>query len=90
MDRRELARRQREERRALADRQRRRRAGRSNILDEPVPEISVPILKPAAPRKSNPQSLKKLSEKVAAPIRKEINKFADWITSYAPVTIKNP
>ena len=59
----------------------------TSILDEPVPEINIPILEPSQP-KSQPTSLKNLASKVAKPINKEINKFADWILSYIPEPIK--
>ena len=85
-ERRAFAERGREERRALAQRQRERRVGRSNILDAPIPEINVPILKPDAPVRSKSKSLNKVSK----PLRKEINKFADWIKSYVPPPIKKP
>ena len=55
-----------------------------NILDAPVPEINVPILKP-----KRLESLKKLAGRIAKPIRKNINQFADWILSYVPQPIKS-
>ena len=57
------------------------------FLDEPVPEINFPILKPSKPT-SQPTSLKHLVSRVAKPLKKEINKFADWIVSYVPEPIK--
>ena len=96
MDRREIAKRQREEGRALflrlreerlaseARRQRRRQRRRQNILDEPIPEINVPILKPTPPVISKSKSLTKVSK----PIQKEINNFAKWIESHVPPPIK--
>ena len=95
MNRREV--RQLEERvnRLVAANQRRRRRERAraranrtnaNILDAPIPEINVPILKPDAPVRSKSKSLNKVSK----PLRKEINKFADWIQSYVPPPIKKP
>ena len=53
------------------------------ILDEPIPEINVPILEPSQPR-FQPSSLKNLTSGAAKPINKEINKFTDWILSYIP------
>ena len=49
----------------------------SNILDEAVPEINVPILKP-----KRLESLEKLAGRIAKPVRKNINQFADWILFY--------
>ena len=49
----------------------------TNILDEPIPMINVPILKPT-----------KISNVVAKPIKKEIDKFTDWILSYVPKPVK--
>ena len=51
---------------------------RVNIMDEPVPEIKVPILKPMQfTAKGNVKSLKSLVDRAAKPITKNINKFAD-------------
>ena len=56
----------------------------TNILDEPIPEINVSILKPShAPRNSHV-----LAGRVAAPVQQQINKFADWILSYLSEPIK--
>ena len=55
-----------------------------NILDTPVPEINVPILKP-----KRLELLKKLAARIAKPIRKNRNQFADWILSYVPQPIKS-
>ena len=53
-----------------------------NILDEPIPEINVPILKPSQPIRNSPvPSLKHLA-------KKEIINFSDWILSYIPEPIK--
>ena len=57
------------------------------FLDEPVPEINFPILEPSKPI-SQPKSLKHLVSRVVKPIKKDINKFADWIISYVPEPIK--
>ena len=51
-----------------------------NILDEPIPEIAIPILK--STQISNPPT------QITKPIKKEIDKFADWILSYVPKPIK--
>ena len=61
---------------------------RVNIMDEPVPEIKVPILKPMQfTAKDEVASLKSLA-KVAKPIIKNINKFADWLYSYVPEPVR--
>ena len=63
---------------------------RINIMDEPVPEIKVPILKPMQfTAKDKVASLKSLADKVAKPIIKNINKFADWLYSYVPEPVRN-
>ena len=63
---------------------------RVNIMDEPVPEIKVPILKPMQfTAKGNVKSLKSLADKVAKPIIKNINKFVDWLYSYVPEPVRN-
>ena len=50
----------------------------SNILDEPVPEINISILKSIQfTEKGNVKSLKSLADRAAKPIIKNINKFAD-------------
>ena len=55
----------------------------SNILDEPVPEINVPILEPAQfSARNRVASLKSLAGKIFKPVIGKINKFADWIMSY--------
>ena len=81
MDRKELARRQREERRALVQRLRERRTRRSNILYEPIPEIDVPILRPTAPVISKSKSLSKVEE----PIREEIDDLVEWVDNIVVV-----
>ena len=61
----------------------------SNIMDEPIPEINVPILEPSKPtRNSLVPSLKHVALRVADPVKKQINKFSDWILSYVPEAIK--
>ena len=79
-----------------------RKRNSSNILDEEVPEINTPTLKPnqhnildtPVPEINVPilkpkrlESLKKLAGRVAKPIRKNISQFADWILSYVPQPI---
>ena len=63
---------------------------RVNIMDEPVPEIKVPILKLIQfIAKGNVKSLKSLADRAAKPIIKNINKFADWLYSYVPEPVRN-
>ena len=63
---------------------------RVNIMDESVPEIKVPILKPIQfTAKGNVKSLKSLADRAAKPIIKNINKFADWLYSYVPEPVRN-
>ena len=59
----------------------------SNILDEAVPEINIPILKPVPARKSIP-SLSSLAGRVSEQVKGKINKFSDWLISFVPETIR--
>ena len=60
------------------------------IMDEPVPEIKVLILKPIQfTAKGNVKSLKSLADRAAKPINKNISKFADWLYSYVPEPVRN-
>ena len=60
-----------------------------NIIDQPIPEIDIPILKPSQPKNlSKVSQLKNLASKAAKPVKSEINKFADWIISQVPEPIK--
>ena len=60
-----------------------------NIMDQPIPEIDIPILEPSKPANTSKVSqLKNLASKAAKPIKREINKFADWIISKVPEPIK--
>ena len=54
---------------------------RVNIMDELVPAIKVPILKPI--------QFTGLADRAAKPIIKNINKFADWLYSYVPEPVRN-
>ena len=59
-------------------------------MDKPVPEIKVPFLKPTQfTAKDKVASLKSLTDRAAKPIIKNINKFADWLYSYVPETVRN-
>ena len=52
------------------------------IIDQPIPEINIPILTPSKPTNpSKVSQLKNLASKAAKPVNREINKFADWIVS---------
>ena len=53
-----------------------------NILDQPIPEINIPILKPFKP------IINLLTPSVVNAVRKEIINFSDWILSYVPEPIK--
>ena len=60
-----------------------------NIMDQPIPEIDIPILEPSKPANTSKVSqLKNLASKAAKPVKREINKFADWIISKVPEPIK--
>ena len=60
-----------------------------NIMDQPIPEIDIPILEPSQPvNTSKVSQLKNLASKAAKPVKREIHKFADWIISKVPEPIK--
>ena len=60
-----------------------------NIMDQPIPEIDIPILEPSKPANTSKVSqLKNLASKAAKPVKREINKFAEWIISKVPEPIK--
>ena len=60
-----------------------------NIIDQPIPEINIPILTPSKPlNPSKVSQLKNLALKAAKQVKREINKFADWIISQVPEPIK--
>ena len=60
-----------------------------NIMDQPIPEIDIPILEPSKPANlSKVSQLKNLASNAAKPVKREINKFADWIISKVPEPIK--
>ena len=62
-------------------------------MDEPDPEIKdtrFPIFEPMQfTAKDKVASLKSLADKVAKPLIKNINKFADWLYSYVPEPVRN-
>ena len=61
----------------------------TNILDEPIPEINIPILKPSQPIRNSPvPSLKHLASRATNSVKEMINKFSNWILSYIPEPIK--
>ena len=63
---------------------------RTYILDEPVPDIGVPTLRPT-PFRRRVQSLKETSRKVVNKVKKKWNDFNDWIIDYFPPAIRvNP
>ena len=45
-----------------------------NILDEPIKEINVPILKPTKYSTNNT-----ISANIIIKVKSEVSKFADWI-----------
>ena len=60
-----------------------------NIIDQPIPEINIPILTPSKPTNpSKVSQLKNLASKAAKLVNREINKFADRIISQVPERIK--
>ena len=60
-----------------------------NIMDQPIPEIDIPILEPSKPANTYKVSqLKNLASNAAKPVKREINKFADWIISKVSEPIK--
>ena len=60
-----------------------------NIMDQPIPEIDIPILEPSKPANTSKESqLKNLASNAAKQVKREINKFADWIISKVPEPIK--
>ena len=61
----------------------------SHILDEPVPEINIPIKKPTRLTAGKMASLKSLNGKIAKQVTRKINKFADRIISCIPKPIRN-
>ena len=64
-----------------------RKINSSNILDEAVPEINIPILKPVPARKSI-LSLSSLAGRVSKQVKGKSNKFSDWLISFVPETIR--
>ena len=56
-------------------------------MDEPIPEINVPILEPSKPI-LKPTSIEHFENKVLKPIKKASKKFTDWILSLTPENIK--
>ena len=60
-----------------------------NIMDQPIPEIDIPILEPSKPSNTSKVSqLKNLASNAAKQVKREINKFSDWIISKVPEPIK--
>ncbi len=58
-----------------------------NIMDQSVPEIKVPILKPIKVKNMPNQGIIK---KVVSSTQEQLNKFADWIISFVPQEVKKP
>ena len=62
----------------------------SNILDEPVPKINAPTLKPKQfVTRNKVESLKSMAGSISNQIFKNLNQFADWILSYVPQPIES-
>ena len=62
---------------------------RGNLLDEPVPNIKVPVLQPTAASKPKLFSRVKQNFSVLGnKIKAETNTFADWLIGYVPEPIK--
>ena len=59
-----------------------------SILDEPIKEINVPVMKPSRNITKAVASLKSLARKSVASVRKTINKFANWILSLPNEPVK--
>ena len=60
-----------------------------NIMDQPIPEIDIPILEPSKPANTSKVSqLKNLASNAAKQVKREINKFADWTISKVSEPIK--
>lgn len=57
----------------------------NNIIDQPIPEIKVPILKPIKVKNTVDLSTIKT---IVDNTQKQLNKFADWIMSYFPKEVK--
>ena len=63
--------------------------GMQNLLDEPVPNIGVPVLQPTTA--SKPKLFRRVKESLSVlgnKIKSETNTFADWLISYVPEPIK--
>ena len=62
----------------------------SIIMDDPLPEIKVPVLKPVwFTATNNISTLKSLVGNILGKIFKYINKFANWLISYIPKSVRN-
>ena len=55
----------------------------SNILDKPVPDIGVSVLKPT-PYKQIIPTLKSIALTAGVKAKKRITEFADWLMAYIP------
>ena len=64
-------------------------SGSRVTMNESIPEIGVPVLKPEAVSR-RPTSLMVLANRAANKTRRRINDFADWILSHVPETIVRP
>ena len=61
----------------------------SDILDESVPEIKTPILKPTPVSAGNKvATLRSLARKMTESIDRKVKKFAEWVISFVPDPIR--
>ena len=61
----------------------------SNILDESVPEIKIPILKLTPVSSGNKvATLRSLARKMTESIDRKVKKFAEWVISFVPDPIR--
>ena len=58
------------------------------LLDAPVPQLDAPVLKPTPYTRPGPQRLSVLANKAASLVNERLSRFADWILSYVPETVK--
>ena len=59
----------------------------TTLLDQPVPEINVPILS-QTPATANQGTLGRVTERLADETRRRLREFTDWLLSYVPPTIR--
>ena len=78
-----------EERKRELIRESDRKKNSFSLLDESVPEIKIPILKPTPVSLGNKVStLRSLAGKMVESVTRKVNKFADWVLSFVPDPIR--